>query len=917
MPERANKTRLVVVESPTKAKTIRSFLPSGYRVAASMGHVRDLPESASEIPATLKGKEWARLGVNVENDFEPVYVIPAGKRKVVSELRELLKGADELVVATDEDREGESIGWHLVEVLKPKVPCSRIVFHEITPEAIREALAHPRRIDDHLVRAQETRRILDRLVGYTVSPLLWKKISSGLSAGRVQSVAVRLLVVRERERRAFHSAVYWDLKAALAKEAFPFSAMLQSVGGKRVATGRDFDESTGRLKSQGVVLLGSDEANALRQRLQDASWKVVETEEKPSIRRPYPPFTTSTLQQEANRKLRLSARDAMRIAQRLYEEGFITYMRTDSVHLSDQAIKAARMRIRALYGEEYLSPSPRQFTTTSKGAQEAHEAIRPAGTEMRTTEQTGLSGQEAALYDLIWKRTVASQMADARQTHLTALIEAGDAVFRASGKRIDFPGFFRAYVEGSDDPEAALEDREEPLPNLRKGDGLALRGLEALKHETQPPARYTEATLVKMLEAEGIGRPSTYASIIGTIIDRGYVERQSNQLVPTFTAFAVTTLLERHFPHLVDTKFTARMEEQLDEIAGGDAEWLPYLHDFFSGPEGLGEMVLKGQAEIDPREASTVLLEGLPGRVRIGRFGPFVEREEGEGTVTASLPEGIAPADLSNEQVDRLVRAKTEGPDILGTDPETQKPVLMLEGRFGPYVQLGQATDEEPKPKRASLPKGMNPADVSVEMALRWLSLPRTLGKHPEGGEEVRAGIGRFGPFVVHGNDFRSLEKTDDVYTVGLDRALELLSKPKGGRGARKAVEPLRTLGAHPADGEPVTLWEGRDGPYVKHGDVNASLPKGVSPDDFTLEAAVPLLAERALTMKPKKGRGAAARRGASTAKSGRAAKSADTRGAAKSSAAKKTSAKPKSKTAAAAKKAAAKKPSAPRRAGK
>jgi len=912
MPERANKTRLVVVESPTKAKTIRGFLPSGYRVAASMGHVRDLPESASDIPATLKGKEWARLGVNVENDFEPVYVIPSGKRKIVSELRDLLKGVDELVVATDEDREGESIGWHLVEVLKPKVPCSRIVFHEITPEAIREALEHPRRIDDDLVRAQETRRILDRLVGYTVSPLLWKKIATGLSAGRVQSVAVRLLVVRERERRAFRSAVYWDLKAALAKETAAFSAMLQSVGGKRVATGRDFDENTGQLKSRDVVLLGSDEANALRQRLNDAPWKVVETEEKPSIRRPYPPFTTSTLQQEANRKLRLSSRDTMRIAQRLYEEGYITYMRTDSVHLSDQAIKAARMRIRALYGEEYLSPSPRQFTTTSKGAQEAHEAIRPAGTEMRTPDGTGLSGRELELYDLIWKRTVASQMADARQTHLTALIEAADAVFRASGKRIDFPGFFRAYVEGSDDPDAALEDREEPLPNLQRGDALSLRGLDALKHETQPPARYTEATLVKMLEAEGIGRPSTYASIIGTIIDRGYVERVSNQLVPTFTAFAVTTLLERNFPHLVDTKFTARMEEQLDEIAGGSAAWLPYLQDFFNGPEGLGELVQKGQEQIDPREASTVMLDGLPARVRIGRFGPFVERGEGESTVTASLPDGIAPADLSEEQVDRLVRAKTEGPDILGTDEESGKPVLLLEGRFGPYVQLGEATDEEAKPKRASLPKGMNPADVSLEMALRWLSLPRTLGKHPETGDEVRAGVGRFGPFVVHGNDFRSLEKTDDVYTVPLGRALELLSRPKGGRGARQTVEPLRTLGAHPADGEPVTLWEGRYGPYVKHGDVNASLPKGVAHEGFTLEAALPLIAERAATAKPKKGRAAAARRGAASTAKG--AKAADTKASAsRGSAAKKAT--PKSKTAASAKKAAATKPKAPRRA--
>ncbi|HEX2201898.1 MAG TPA: type I DNA topoisomerase [Longimicrobium sp.] len=902
----AKHKKLVVVESPTKAKTIRGFLPSGYQVAASMGHVRDLPESASEIPPSLKGKEWARLGVNLEKDFEPVYVVPAGKKKVVAELRQLLKDADELVVATDEDREGESIGWHLVEVLAPKVPVTRIVFHEITPEAIRAALEHPRRIDDDLVRAQETRRILDRLVGYTVSPLLWKKIATGLSAGRVQSVAVRLLVVRERERRAFRSGTYWDLKALLAKGAEgTFSAVLQSVGGKRVATGRDFDETTGRLKTRDVVLLGEDDARSLAERLRAGAWKVGETEEKPSVRRPYAPFTTSTLQQEANRKLRLSSRDTMRIAQRLYEEGYITYMRTDSVHLSDQAIRAARSRIRALYGEPYLSPQPRQFTTTTKGAQEAHEAIRPAGTEMRTVEETGLSGQEAALYELIWKRTVASQMADARLTFLTAQIEAEDAIFRASGKRIDFAGFFRAYVEGSDDPDAALEDREEPLPALARGDRLSLRNLEALKHETQPPARYTEATLVKTLESEGIGRPSTYASIIGTIIDRGYVERQSNQLVPTFTAFAVTALLERHFPHLVDTRFTARMEEQLDEIADGEAAWLPYLNDFFHGPEGLGELVQRGQAEIDPREASTVFLEGLPARVRIGKYGPFVESGDGDGVVTASLPDGIAPADLSEEQVGQLVRAKTEGPDVLGSDPETKKPVLMLQGRFGPYVQLGEATEEEPKPKRASLPKGMSPSDVTLEAALRWLSLPRTLGRHPETGDEVKAGVGRFGPFVVAGSDFRSLQKSDDVYTVGLERALELLSQPKGGR-ARNKVEPLRTLGAHPADGEPVTLWEGRYGPYVKHGDVNASLPKGVSPDDFTLEAALPLLAERAASA-PKGKKSARGRAGAARKTAGPAAKK--TAGARKTAAADKKAGAArktvKSKTAGAARKAA------------
>jgi DNA topoisomerase I len=873
-------TRLVVVESPTKAKTIRGYLPAGYQVAASMGHVRDLPESASEIPPSAKGKEWARLGVDVENDFEPLYVVPGGKKKVVGELKQLLKDADELIVATDEDREGESIGWHLVEVLKPKVPTSRIVFHEITPEAIRAALAAPRAIDTQVVRAQETRRILDRLVGYTVSPLLWKKIAAGLSAGRVQSVAVRLLVQRERERRAFRSGTYWDLKALLGKDAASFSAVLQSVAGKRVATGRDFDESTGRLKAEGsVVLLDEAAAGSLAERLRGAEWKVAQTEEKPSIRRPYPPFTTSTLQQEANRKLRLSARDAMRVAQRLYEEGYITYMRTDSVHLSEQAINASRQRVRQLYGASFLSPQPRQFTTKTKGAQEAHEAIRPAGTEMRTADELGLKGQDAALYELIWMRTVASQMADARLTHLTALIEAGDAVFRASGRRIDFPGFFRAYVEGQDDPDAALEDREEPLPQFTRGDRLDLRSLEALRHDTQPPARYTEATLVKTLEAEGIGRPSTYASIIGTIIDRGYVERQSNALVPTFTAFAVTGLLERHFPHLVDVQFTARMEEQLDEIAEGDAEWLPYLHAFFSGPEGLDAKVKQGQENIDPRDASTVRLDDLVARVRIGKFGPFVEVEEAGAIVNASLPEGIAPADLTAEQVADLVRQKTTGPDVLGDDPVTGKPVLLLQGRFGPYVQLGEAEEgSKEKPRRASLPKGVSADAMSLDQALRLLALPRTLGKHPESGKDVQAGIGRFGPFVVHDGDFRSLQPGDDVYTVQLPRALELLAAPKGGR-SRGGAEPIRVLGAHPQDGEPVKLFAGRYGPYVKHGDTNASLPKGVTAEQATLDQAIVLLAERAAAGPPKK-------RGRVAAK--KAARPAPRKGATKKAAAKK-----------------------------
>lgn len=834
---------LVIVESPTKARTLRGFLPRGYEVAASMGHIRDLPESASEIPASHRSADWARLGVNVKDQYRPLYVVPSSKKKVVTELKSLLRNSSELILATDEDREGESIGWHLLEVLKPKVPVSRIVFHEITPEAIEAALRSPRQVDENLVRAQETRRILDRLVGYTVSPLLWKKIATGLSAGRVQSVAVWLLVQRERERRAFRSGRYWDLKALLGSDGGQFSAQLQSVGGTRVATGRDFDEATGKLiEGREVLLLDEAAADTLRDRLEAAEWVVRNVEEKPSVRRPSAPFTTSTLQQEANRKLRLSARETMRIAQRLYEEGFITYMRTDSVNLSQQAITAARSRIRNLYGEAYLTPKPRQYSTKAKGAQEAHEAIRPAGTEMRPVDETGLTGREAALYELIWKRTVASQMADARLTHIAVHIAADDAVFRASGRRIDFPGFFRAYVEGSDDPDAALDDREELLPRLQAGDTVVLRSLEAVGHETQPPARYTEASLVKTLENEGIGRPSTYASIIGTILDRGYAELRSNQLVPTFTAFAVTELLEGYFPSLVDPHFTARMEEQLDEIAGGKAESLPYLEAFYEGEDGLERQVARGEETIDPREASTIHLEGIPGTVRIGKFGPYVEATADDTTVTASIPEDIAPADLSEEDVQRLVRAKAEGPEVLGQHPESGEPIYVLTGRFGPYVQLGEMKDGV-KPRRASLPKGVTPETITLDTALRLLALPRDLGTHPETGEPVRAGIGRFGPFVVHQKDFRSLTPEDDVYTVGLDRALELLAQPKR---ARRGAEPIREIGPHPADGEPIALYSGRYGPYVKHGSVNASLPKGLDPNDLTLEAAVQLIEERA-----------------------------------------------------------------------
>jgi len=818
-----------------------------------MGHVRDLPQSAAEIPPKVKGEKWASLGVNVEADFEPLYVVPKDKKKIVKELKDALKNADELVLATDEDREGESISWHLQQVLNPKVPTKRMVFHEITEEAIQAALKQCREVDQQLVRAQETRRILDRLVGYTLSPLLWKKIAPSLSAGRVQSVAVRLLVQRERQRRAFRQGSYWDLKALLAQEESPFEARLITLAGKRLATGSDFDENTGQIAAgRDVVLLNEAEARDLQARLSDQTWRVTDLEERPVTRKPSAPFTTSTLQQEANRKLRLSARDTMRVAQNLYERGFITYMRTDSVHLSQQAIAAARACVEQKYGKAYLSPQPRQYATKSKGAQEAHEAIRPAGSRFRTPQETELSGTELALYDLIWKRTVATQMAEARQTHITVLLQVEDAGFRASGKRIDFPGFFRAYVEGSDDPEAAIEDQEVILPPLQPGDTPTCRELEAIGHETQPPARYTEASLVKTLESEGIGRPSTYATIIGTICDRGYAQRSGNALVPTFTAFAVTALLEKHFPELVDTSFTARMEQTLDDISTGEVDWLPYLRTFYLGENGLDTQVKEQESQIDPSEARTVDLADLEeAKVRIGRYGPYIEAQNGQGPVKASIPKDVTPADLDPEQVEFLLRQKTEGPDKLGLHPETGEPIYLLLGAYGPYVQLGDATDENPKPKRASLPKGVDMEQVTLEQAIQLLALPRTLGHHPESGCPVKVGLGRFGPYVVHdqgkeGKDYRSLKAEDDLFTITLERALELLAQPKGRRGrSSKAKQALRELGAHPQDNEPVNVYDGPYGPYIKHGKTNVSVPKEQPVEELTLEQALELLATK------------------------------------------------------------------------
>jgi DNA topoisomerase-1 len=848
---------LVIVESPTKARTIRKFLPGDFRVEASMGHVRDLPNSASEIPAAYKGEKWANLGVNTANDFEPLYVVPKDKKKVVKELKDALRDADRLLLATDEDREGESISWHLLQLLSPRVPVQRMVFHEITKEAIGRALEQTRDLDMELVHAQETRRILDRLVGYTLSPLLWKKVAWGLSAGRVQSVAVRLLVERERARRAFRSGTYWDLKARLEQGGSGFEARLSQLDGVKIAGGSDFDETTGALKAGSKVrLLAEEEARALQQAVQQAPWRVAAVEAKPTVRRPVAPFTTSTLQQEANRKLRLSARETMRTAQGLYERGFITYMRTDSVHLSEQAISAARSCVQQKYGQDYLSPSPRQFSTKARNAQEAHEAIRPSGESFRDPAATGLDGRDLALYELIWKRTVASQMADARLTMLAVDLEVdggalGAAGFRASGKRIDFPGFFRAYVEGSDDPDAALEGQEVLLPALAVGDTPACSAVEALGHQTQPPARYSEAALVKTLEKEGIGRPSTYASIIGTIVDRGYATLANNALTPSFTAFAVTALLEEHFPDLVDTGFTARMETTLDDISHGKVQWLPYLETFYKGDQGLETQVAQREGDIDPGASRTVQLEGLPCVVRIGRFGAYLETKRvaddgSEELLKATLPQEITPADLDAEKAELILRQKAEGPEALGEDPETGESVYLLFGQYGPYLQRGQVSDDNPKPKRASLPKGVKPEELSLEDALGLLRLPRHLGEHPEGGK-VEAGLGRFGPYVVHHKgkgekDYRSLKAEDDVLAVGLSRALELLAMPKRGRGGRTA---LKDLGIPEGGEEAIQLFDGPYGLYVKQGKVNASLPEGTTAETITLEQAVELLAAK------------------------------------------------------------------------
>ncbi|WP_133827060.1 type I DNA topoisomerase [Actinomycetospora succinea] len=883
---------MVIVESPAKARKIADYLGSRYIVESSRGHIRDLPRGAADVPAKYKGEAWARLGVDVDNSFEPLYIVTPDKKSTVTELKEALKEVDELYLATDGDREGEAIAWHLLETLKPKVPVRRMVFHEITESAIQAAAANPRDLDQDLVDAQETRRILDRLYGYEVSPVLWKKVMPKLSAGRVQSVATRVIVERERERMAFVSAGYWGIDAQLrATESKDdqaprtFKATLTNVAGQRVATGRDFD-SRGVLKTDDVLRLDEASARRLAEGLTGRDLAVASVEEKPYTRKPYPPFMTSTLQQEGGRKLRFSAERTMRTAQRLYENGYITYMRTDSTTLSDTAINAARSQARDLYGQENVAEKPRQYTRKVKNAQEAHEAIRPAGESFRTPGQVAneLSGDEFRVYELIWQRTIASQMRDARGTTMSVRITGTAATgeectFSASGRTITFPGFLRAYVETVDEEAGGeADDAERRLPRLAEGDACAADELTPEGHSTNPPARYTEASLVKTLEERGIGRPSTYASIINTIQERGYVWKKGSALVPSWIAFAVIGLMEQHFGRLVDYDFTAALEDELDAIAAGDAQRETWLSHFYFGANGNGangngngksshgegveasmsnlgglkKLVGDKLEGIDAREVNSLRMfaddQGRDVVVRVGRYGPYLERivsEDGEEkSQRANLPDDLPPDELDLALAEELFSTPQEGRS-LGTDPESGHEVLAKEGRFGPYVTEVLPEGAKEKPRTGSLFKSMTLSEITLEDALKLLSLPRVVGKDPDSGEEITAQNGRYGPYLKKGKDSRSLDSEEKLFTVTLEEAQKLYAQPKQ-RGRAAAKPPLKELGKDPASGEPMVVKDGRFGPYVTDGTgVNASLRKGDDVETLTDERAAELLAEK------------------------------------------------------------------------
>ncbi|MFJ2262504.1 type I DNA topoisomerase [Streptomyces sp. NPDC087844] len=908
--------RLVIVESPAKAKTIKGYLGPGYVVEASVGHIRDLPNGAAEVPEKYTG-EVRRLGVDVENDFQPIYVVNADKRAQVKKLKDLLKDSDELFLATDEDREGEAIAWHLLEVLKPKVPVHRMVFHEITRDAIRSAVENPRELNQRMVDAQETRRILDRLYGYEVSPVLWKKVMPRLSAGRVQSVATRLVVERERERMAFRSAEYWDLtgtfgtgRAGDRSDPSNLVARLTAVDGKRVAQGRDFD-SLGRIKGANTLHLDEVNARALAAALENTNFSVRSVESKPYRRSPYAPFRTTTLQQEASRKLGFGAKSTMQVAQKLYENGFITYMRTDSTTLSATAITAARAQVTQLYGANYLPDKPRTYAGKVKNAQEAHEAIRPSGDRFRTPAETGLTGDQFRLYELIWKRTVASQMKDAVGNSVTVKIagrasDGRDAEFSASGKTITFHGFLKAYVEGADDPNAELDDRERRLPQVNEGDPLSAEEISVDGHATKPPARYTEASLVKELEEREIGRPSTYASILGTILDRGYVFKKGTALVPSFLSFAVVNLLEKHFGRLVDYDFTAKMEDDLDRIARGEAQSVPWLRRFYFGEGeatgaaeagngdgdhlgGLKELVTDLGA-IDAREISSFAVAGSDIMLRVGRYGPYVERGEkdSENHQRADVQEDLAPDELTVELAEELL-AKPSGDFELGADPESGHQIIARDGRYGPYVTevLPEGTPKTGKnavkPRTASLFKSMSLDTVTLADALKLMSLPRVVGKDAEG-VEITAQNGRYGPYLKKGTDSRSLTSEDQLFTITLDEALAIYAQPKQ-RGRAAAKPPLKELGDDPVSGQPVVVKDGRFGAYVTDGETNATLRSDDSVEEITPERGFELLAE-------KRAKGPAKKTAKKAAKKAPAKKAPAKKTAAKKTAATKTAAK-------------------------
>ncbi|MFL6172986.1 MAG: type I DNA topoisomerase [Marmoricola sp.] len=857
--------KLVIVESPAKARTIEGYLGRGYVVESSIGHIRDLPQTAADIPAKVKGEPWARLGVNVDDGFKPVYVVSRDKKAHITKLKGLLKDADELYLATDEDREGEAIAWHLLDELKPpaNLPVRRMVFHEITPEAIRAAVETPREIDMDLVEAQEARRILDRLYGYEVSPVLWKKVMSGLSAGRVQSVATRLVVDRERERIAFRLASYWDLEgtfdAGADHEQRMFSGKLHSVDGVRVARGTDFGDDGALKETAKVIHLNQARAEMMVEALHDTEFTVRSVESKPYTRKPYAPFRTTTLQQEASRKLGFSASSTMSVAQRLYENGYITYMRTDSTTLSDTALNAARTQARELYGPEYVPDAPRVYASKVKNAQEAHEAIRPAGDNFRTPGQTGLTGDQFRLYELIWMRTIASQMKDAAGNSLTIRLggpsaDGEDVVFSASGRTITFHGFLKAYVEGNDDADAARDDAESKLPNLTEGAGVSAASLRASGHETKPPARFTEASLISELEGREIGRPSTYASIIGTILNRGYVYKKGTALVPAWLAFSVIRLLERHFERLVSYEFTAVMEEVLDEIANGRKNLETELGEFYFGSdriEGLKRLVSE-LGDIDAKELATFPVakpDGTPSGIdlRVGRYGPYVEdiTSDAEPLPRANVPEDLPPDELTEEKARELLANPAGAETELGTDPDSGNPIVARNGRYGPYVTevLPEDAPKKAKPRTGSLFKDMTLETVTLEDALKLLSLPRVVGTDAEG-VEITAQNGRYGPYLKKGTDSRSLTSEEQLFSITIDEALAIYAQPKQ-RGRAAAAPPLKELGNDPVSGQPVVVKAGRFGEYVTDGEYNATLRKDDTVEAITLERAAELLAER------------------------------------------------------------------------